>query len=108
VQKQQQEEAATKKSAAAFAKFFNKKQPPKTEILTANGRKGVSSEGVSARSDYERTFHPFVLKKHVVMAPPNWFTLKKKDVIVIDFDEGQGQASTSARGNSLNSLCKGV
>ncbi|QRW00736.1 chromatin assembly factor 1 subunit A [Ceratobasidium sp. AG-Ba] len=52
-----------KKSAAAFASFFTSTRPAVARVKT----------GDVTLSDYDQTFHPFIVKKNTVRAPVNRF-----------------------------------
>jgi chromatin assembly factor 1 subunit A len=98
IQRQMQEEASTKRSAAAFAKFFTKRQPLKAETLLTSGSRGASEEASTTPLEFNRVFHPFVLKKNMTIAPTNWFSRRRQDVIVIDQDDCGESYSSSAKG----------
>ncbi|KZT44152.1 hypothetical protein SISSUDRAFT_1115956 [Sistotremastrum suecicum HHB10207 ss-3] len=91
------QEVANKKSAAILASFFKKApKPAKASTSKAPGTEaGIPGPSMDARSDYQKTFHPFVVKKDVHMAPINWFQSKSK-VIELDID-GSSQSTLQPR-----------
>jgi chromatin assembly factor 1 subunit A len=80
-----------------MAKFFSK--PTKTPAKLVNAEEGAIAGPSSIKSDFEKTFKPFVLQKDKTLAPSNWFLAEKKrkrahakqpnamEVIVLDGDE---------------------
>ncbi|KIY66282.1 hypothetical protein CYLTODRAFT_437492 [Cylindrobasidium torrendii FP15055 ss-10] len=88
-EKEKKLKAAEDKSRSLMANFFGKKPP---------AAKPVEAKPVEpTRSDYQRTFKPFVLKKDCIMAPINYFREPRSrsrnssgtadDVIVVDDDD---------------------
>jgi hypothetical protein len=47
----------------------------------------VASQVVDLRTDFEKHFHPFVVKKNVQLAPRNWFLERKKRTVILDSEE---------------------
>ncbi|KAF9519936.1 hypothetical protein BS47DRAFT_1336670 [Hydnum rufescens UP504] len=79
----------TLKSAAVLTSFFSKAQTSKRVV--------PRSQDSSSKSDYERHFLPFTVKKHTVLAPINRFHQQHQiphvsgqpEIISIDDDEPQ-------------------
>src|ERR1700761_8939941 len=79
------DQESTKKSAAAFAKFFKTSKPATMKEASGSNSAGPGADGpIDLRTDFDKTFQPFVVKKYVQMAPQNWFLQKQRDIIVID------------------------
>src|ERR1700761_3197628 len=73
------DQESTKKSAAAFAKFFKTSKPTSTKEASCSNSAGLGAEGpIDLRTDFDKTFQPFVVKKYVQMAPQNWFLQKQR------------------------------
>ena len=104
LEREKKEKQAQDKSRNLFASFFSKpKAAPsasvnkKTSAPAPDQQAGPSSP--SKVPDFNKTFHPFSLKKDAEMAPVNWFREQKAakrrpashhlegDVIVIEDDD---------------------
>lgn len=80
-----------------MAKFFSK--PPKTPAKLVKAQEGAIAGPSRLKSDFEKTFRPFVLQKDKTLAPINWFLAEGKrkrtsekqpnnaEVIILDIDE---------------------
>ena len=72
--------------------FFNKPKATNNNFQIVEPSKGTVSpskpEPSSSKSDFEKIFKPFVIKKDASVAPINYFEWRKqsKEVIVIDQD----------------------
>ncbi|PIL23817.1 hypothetical protein GSI_13568 [Ganoderma sinense ZZ0214-1] len=96
---------AQAKSRSLMANFFGKAKPTATASPSKSTAPKESEFGspapTTSRSDFQRTFRPFVLKKEAELAPINWFRERRRrdrqkqrlasrtegDVIVIDDDD---------------------
>lgn len=72
--------------------FFNKPKVSNSGPHTAETSISISPRKLdpsSSKSDYDKTFKPFVIKKDAVVAPVNWFEWRKQsnEVIVIDQED---------------------
>lgn len=105
-----------------MAKFFSK--PSETPVTPVKAQESAVAGPSRIKSDFEKTFKPFVLQKDKTLAPTNWFLAEKKrkrtsakqpnnaEVIVLDIDEEmdvemqdpqpseQELATMSSQGNS--------
>jgi len=113
-----------------MAKFFSK--PSKTPATLVKTQESAVAGPSRIKSDFEKTFKPFVLQRDKTLAPSNWFLAEKKrkrmtakqpnntEVIILDIDEGmdiemqdpqpseQELAAMSSQGNSYgfqHTLC---
>ncbi|KDQ18445.1 hypothetical protein BOTBODRAFT_511908 [Botryobasidium botryosum FD-172 SS1] len=81
-EKEKKENEDMQKSAAKLASFFSK--TPATKPKPA-------PKASSSKSDFQRTFYPFVVKKDTKLAPVNRFQLEKQrrknDVVDVDGNE---------------------
>lgn len=75
-----------------MASFFNKCKPSLKSSASTSSESAPVAAGPS-RSEFEKTFKPFVLKKDAELAPTNWFTARRQrgknqiiddDIIILD------------------------
>lgn len=59
-----------------MAKFFSK--PSKTPATLVKAQESTIAGPSRIKSDFEKTFKPFVLQKDKTLAPTNWFLAEKK------------------------------
>jgi chromatin assembly factor 1 subunit A len=106
-----------------MAKFFSK--PSKTPAKLVKTQESAIAGPSRIKSDFEKTFKPFILQKDKTLAPTNWFLAEKKrkrtsakqpnntEVIILDSDEmdvemqdpqpsEQELAAMSSQGNSYD------
>jgi len=75
-EREQKEKDAHNKSQSIMAKFFSK--PPKTRATLVKAQESAIAGPSRIKSDFEKTFKPFVLQKDKTLAPTNWFLAEKK------------------------------
>lgn len=98
LEKEKKEKDAHNKSQSIMAKFFVK--PVKTVSRPVTIQESAVAGPSTIRSDFEKTFKPFVLQKDKTLAPSNWFLAEKKrlrrsasrptskkDVILVDSED---------------------
>ncbi|KAF8061551.1 chromatin assembly factor 1 subunit A-domain-containing protein [Lyophyllum atratum] len=98
-EKEKKEKDAQNKSRSIMANFFAKPKNTATrETPLKNAEPSVAGPS-NTRSEFEKSFKPFVLKKDTDLAPINWFLETKNrkkrpspgklhdDIIIIDDDE---------------------
>ncbi|KAH8117500.1 hypothetical protein DFH11DRAFT_1575389 [Phellopilus nigrolimitatus] len=110
-EKERREKEAQSKSRSIMSSFFTKPKGTKNKLLKTGQPTSGSpqkNDPSSSKSDFEKTFKPFVVKKDATIAPINWFEHQKmgKDVIEIDQETTVSKAGTSeARSNSAALNC---
>ncbi|KAI9064229.1 hypothetical protein FKP32DRAFT_1591658 [Trametes sanguinea] len=83
-EREKKEQAAQAKSRSLMANFFGKAKSATTSSASPSksATKDEAARGspapATSRSDFERSFKPFALKKGAVLAPVNWFSERKK------------------------------
>lgn len=97
-EKERKAKDAQDKSRSIMANFFSK---PKVTITKTKEVSSATAGPSSVRSDFEKTFKPFVKKRDSVLAPVNWFQTrrarkkpglaKEPSVIIIDDEETGAQ-----------------
>ncbi|RXW17972.1 hypothetical protein EST38_g7884 [Candolleomyces aberdarensis] len=97
-EKERKAKDAQDKSRSIMASFFAK---PKVTITKTKEASSSGAGPSSVRSDFEKTFKPFIKKKDSVIAPVNWFKTRRarkqseltgdSDVIIIDDGETGAQ-----------------
>ena len=97
--KEKKEQEAQSKSRSLFANFFNKsKQSTPTKVASSSKDSGKGAASSTAtRSDFDRTFKPFTLKKDAELAPAAWERRRRNarsfgnTIIVIDDDQTESE-----------------
>jgi chromatin assembly factor 1 subunit A len=88
--KKEKRDGGGSKSQASLANYFGKSGKPKDRQHSLSTQES-SSLSSSSRSDFEKAFKPFLLKKDAELAPLNWFLIKRKGNI-----SASGETSTNA------------
>ena len=74
--KEKKETESHIKSRSMMANFLGKYVKPKNALRSQNTQ-NCSDVTLPTKSDFDRTFKPFLLKKDAELAPINWFTAHK-------------------------------
>ncbi|KAI5123318.1 hypothetical protein M0805_009339 [Coniferiporia weirii] len=87
-EKERKEKEAQNKSRSIMSAFFKKPKASSGNSGQPPSYSPQESGPSSSKSDFEKAFKPFVMKKDATMAPINLFEQRKKgkEVIVIDHD----------------------
>jgi chromatin assembly factor 1 subunit A len=96
-EKEKKEKEAQNKSRSIMANFFGKPKTNSARASPAQESDAAVAGPSSSRSEFEKTFKPFVVKKDAEIAPGNWFLdvktnkprwksggIGEREVIVID------------------------